>query len=160
VSVLVTGAQGFIGSALAQRLLDAGERVVALRRDADPESRFVTDGIEGRCVVALADLADHESLLRVLNEHEVSTVFHLGAQTIVSTARRAPLSTFESNVRGTYNLLEACREHSGVARVVVGSTLCAASSPWLAARWSLTCAARACRRARSTASSSTRRRSA
>jgi CDP-glucose 4,6-dehydratase len=96
--------------------------VVALRRDADPGSRFVTDGIEGRCVVALADLADHDSLLRVLNEYEVSTVFHLAAQTIVATARRAPLSTFESNVRGTYNLLEACREHGGVERLVVAST--------------------------------------
>ena len=122
MTVLVTGAQGFIGSALAERLLEAGERVVALRRDADPESRFVRDGIEGRCVVALADLADHDSLLRVLHEHEVSTVFHLGAQTIVATARRAPLSTFESNVRGTYNLLEACREHGGVERLVVAST--------------------------------------
>jgi CDP-glucose 4,6-dehydratase len=97
--------------------------VVALRRDADPQSRFVADGIEGRCVVALADLADHESLLRVLNEHEVSAVFHLGAQTIVGTANRAPLSTFESNVRGTYTLLEACRAQGGsVERIVVASS--------------------------------------
>jgi CDP-glucose 4,6-dehydratase len=103
--------------------LDAGERVVALRRDVEPESRFASDGIEARCVVALADLTDHESLLRVLNEHEVSTVFHLGAQTIVATANRSPLSTFESNVRGTWALLEACRVLDGaVERIVVASS--------------------------------------
>lgn len=106
---LVTGAQGFVGSWLAERLLGNGVRVVAPRRDVEPESRFVAEGIEERCTVVLADLLDYESLLRVLNEHGVDTVFHLGAQTIVGTANRSPLSTFETNVRGTYNLLEACR---------------------------------------------------
>jgi CDP-glucose 4,6-dehydratase len=97
--------------------------VVALRRDADPGSRFVSEGIEERCVVALADLASHESLVRVLNEHEVTTVFHLGAQTIVRTANQSPLSTFESNVRGSYALLEACRVLDGaVERIVVASS--------------------------------------
>jgi CDP-glucose 4,6-dehydratase len=125
-TVLVTGAEGFVGSWLAERLLDEGERVVALRRDADPESRFRSEGIQDRCVVALADLGDQESLIRVLNEHEVNAVFHLAAQTIVGVARRSPLSTFESNVRATYLLLDACRalgEHGGgVERIVVASS--------------------------------------
>jgi CDP-glucose 4,6-dehydratase len=82
---------------------------VALRRDAEPDSRFRSEGIEERCVLAQADLVDYEALVRVLNEHEVNSVFHLGAQTIVGTANRAPLSTWEANVRGTYRLLEACR---------------------------------------------------
>jgi CDP-glucose 4,6-dehydratase len=101
-----------------------GETVVALRRDADPASRFVTDGIEERCVVALADLLDYESLVRVLNEHEVGVVFHLGAQTIVGTALRSPLATFDTNIRGTYSLLEACRSlgEGAVGRIVVAST--------------------------------------
>jgi CDP-glucose 4,6-dehydratase len=104
-------------------VLDAGETVVALRRDVEPESRFVSDGIEERCVVVLADLVDYESLVRVLNEHEVRAVFHLGAQAIVRTANRSPLSTFESNVRGTYSLLEACRAMGGaVERIVVASS--------------------------------------
>ena len=60
-------------------------------------------------MLALADLTDHEALVRVLNEHEVDAVFHLAAQTIVGTANRSPLSTWEANVRGTYTLLEACR---------------------------------------------------
>ena len=108
-TVLVTGAQGFVGSWLAERLLDAGARVVALRRDVEPESRFHTDGIEERCVVAQAGLGDYDELVRTINEHSVSAVFHLAAQTIVGTANRSPLSTFEANIRGTYLLLEACR---------------------------------------------------
>jgi CDP-glucose 4,6-dehydratase len=95
---------------------------VALRRDFDPASRFRREGIEERCTIALADLVDHGALLRVLNEHEVSDVFHLAAQTIVGTANRSPLGTWEANVRGTWCLLEACRTLGGVQRVVVASS--------------------------------------
>jgi CDP-glucose 4,6-dehydratase len=95
---------------------------VVLRRDVDPDARFRTDGIEERCIVALADLTDHDALVRVLNEHEVADVFHLAAQTIVGTANRSPLSTWEANVRGTYSLLEACRTLGIVRRVVVASS--------------------------------------
>lgn len=108
-TVLVTGAQGFIGSWLAERLLDAGAEVVALQRDLQPQARFRVDGIEARCVLAHADVTDYEAVVRVLNEHGVSAVFHLAAQAIIGTANRSPLSTFETNVRGTYVLLEACR---------------------------------------------------
>ena len=108
-TVLVTGAQGFVGSWLSERLLDEGARVVALRRDVDPGARFLTEGVADRCVIAQADLLDYEAIVRVLNEHSVTEVFHLAAQTIVGTANRLPLSTFETNVRGNYLLLEACR---------------------------------------------------
>jgi CDP-glucose 4,6-dehydratase len=123
---LVTGAQGFIGSWLAERLLDEGARVVVPRRDFEPEARFRTDGIEERCVVAAADIQDYDAMTRVLNEHGVDTVFHLAAQTIVGTANRSPLSTFETNIRGTYTLLEACRAVGVVGdpieRIVVASS--------------------------------------
>jgi CDP-glucose 4,6-dehydratase len=122
VTVLVTGAQGFVGSWLAERLLDEGRRVVALRRDVDPASRFRAEGIEERCILALADLTDHDALVRVMNEHGVEEVFHLAAQTIVGTANRAPLATWEANVRGTWSLLEACRALGTVRRVVVASS--------------------------------------
>jgi CDP-glucose 4,6-dehydratase len=102
--------------------LDQGRGVVALRRDVEPASRFRTEGVEERCIVALADLTDHDGLVRVLNEHEVGEVFHLGAQTIVGTAFRSPLGTWEANVRGTYTLLEACRTLGTVQRVVVASS--------------------------------------
>jgi CDP-glucose 4,6-dehydratase len=108
-TALVTGAQGFIGSWLAERLLDEGAKVVALRRDVPALSRFRLDGLEERCDVVQGDLDDYESLLRILNEHDVNLVFHLAAQTIVGTANRSPLSTFDTNVKGTYTLLEACR---------------------------------------------------
>jgi CDP-glucose 4,6-dehydratase len=122
-TVLVTGAQGFIGSWLAQRLLAEGARVVVPRRDVEPDSRFRTEGIEERCVLTLADVQDHGALVRLLEEHEVDAVFHLAAQTIVGTANRSPLSTFEANVRGTYMLLEACRTvGERIERVVVASS--------------------------------------
>jgi CDP-glucose 4,6-dehydratase len=84
----------------------------------EPDARFRLEGIEERCVIAQADLVDYEAVVRVLNEHGVSSVFHLAAQTIVGTANRSPLSTFEANIRGTYVLLEACR-----AAGVVGQPL-------------------------------------
>jgi CDP-glucose 4,6-dehydratase len=122
-TVLVTGAQGFIGSWVAERLLDEGARVVVPRRDCEPDSRFRMEGIEERCTVVLADVEDHAALTRILNEHGVDTVFHLAAQTIVGTANSSPLSTFEANVRGTYLLLEACRTMGdAIERVVVASS--------------------------------------
>lgn len=124
--VLVTGAQGFVGGWLAERLLDAGARVVAPWRDAPHDSRFRLEGIEERCDLVQADISDYQSMLRILNEYEVRSVFHLGAQTIVGKANRAPLSTWESNVRGTYTLMEACRGAATVGvpveRIVVASS--------------------------------------
>jgi CDP-glucose 4,6-dehydratase len=118
----VTGAYGFIGGHLTQRLLAEGAEVVILRRDKPAHSLIVLDGDEARCSVAEGDLSDHQSLLRVLNEYGVTTVFHLAAQAIVAVANRSPLSTFETNIRGTYNLLEAARLAPTVERVVVASS--------------------------------------
>jgi CDP-glucose 4,6-dehydratase len=124
--VLVTGAEGFIGSWIAGRLLDEGARVIVPRRDFDPASRFAAEGLADRCDVVLADIRDYDEMLRVLTEYEVEAVFHLAAQTIVGTANRFPLSTWEANVRGTYTLLEACRAYGGdgggAARIVVASS--------------------------------------
>jgi CDP-glucose 4,6-dehydratase len=121
---LVTGAHGFIGSWLAERLLARGARVVVPRRYGSGDSRFVDEGLADRCDVAAASLLDLPSLIRVVNEYEVDTVFHLAAQTTVGAAAEAPLATWEANVRGTYNLLEACRLADGGrdVRVVVASS--------------------------------------
>ena len=118
----VTGAYGFIGGHLTQRLLAEGADVVILRRDRPAHSLIVLEGSESKCSVAEGDLSDHQSLLRVLNEYGVTTVFHLAAQAIVAVANRSPLSTFETNIRGTYNLLEAARLAPTVERVVVASS--------------------------------------
>lgn len=108
-SVFVTGATGLLGSWLVEALLDRGATVTCLVRDWTPHSRFVELGFTARANLVRGELEDLPLLLRALNEYEVDTVFHLGAQTIVGTANRSPLSTFESNVRGTWNLLEAWR---------------------------------------------------
>jgi len=121
--ILVTGGTGMIGSWLVKELLAQGAHVVVLVRDADPLSELYRSGDIQRVAVVNGMLEDFWTLERAINEHEIDTIFHLGAQTIVGTAHRFPLSTFESNVRGTYNLLEACRIHSKIVqRIVVASS--------------------------------------
>lgn len=122
-TAFVTGATGLVGSWLCPRLLEKGARVVALVRDWDPQSELIRSGVIQRCSVVSGRLEDYSALERALSEHEVDTVFHLGAQAIVGTAYRSPLVTFESNIRGTYQLLEACRVHRDlVKRIVVASS--------------------------------------
>jgi CDP-glucose 4,6-dehydratase len=122
-SVLVTGATGLLGSWLVEALLARGASVTALVRDEVPKSRLVTGGAIRRVNVVRAALEDYPTLLRALNEYEVETVFHLAAQTIVGTASRSVLSTFEANIKGTWNLLEACRSLPQlVKRVLVASS--------------------------------------
>jgi CDP-glucose 4,6-dehydratase len=121
--VFVTGATGIVGSWLVKRLLDRGAHVVTLVRDWDPQTELVRSGDILRTNVVNGRLEDYDTLERAINEHEIDTVFHLGAQTIVGTAARSPLSTFESNIRGTWNLLEACRICPDlVERVIVASS--------------------------------------
>lgn len=121
--VLVTGATGLVGSWLCRRLLDDGAQVVALVRDWDPQSEFIRSGDIRRCTVVSGCLEDYATVVRAIAEHGTDTVFHLGAQAIVGTALVSPLATFEANIRGTYNLLEACRVHRDlVQRLVVASS--------------------------------------
>jgi CDP-glucose 4,6-dehydratase len=122
-SVLVTGATGIVGAWLCETLLSLGASVAALVLDDDPRSRFFSDGISERCAIVNGNLADVAACSRALNLHEVDVVFHLGAQTIVGAALRDPLECLETNVRGTYNLLEAARRLPGLAtRIVVASS--------------------------------------
>lgn len=121
--VLVTGATGMVGSWLVKDLLARDAHVVALVLDLDPQSELVRSGDVERCAVVNGALEDIASVERAVTLHEVDTVIHLGAQTLVGVAHRAPLATWESNVRGTYNLLEVCRRHEDlVRRVVVASS--------------------------------------
>ena len=122
-SVLVTGATGLLGSWLTEALLARGAKVTCLIRDAVPRSRLVTTGAIERCNVVRAPLEDFHEVLRALNEYEIETVFHLAAQTIVGTASRSVLSTFEANIKGTWNVLEAARSLPQlVKRVLVASS--------------------------------------
>ncbi len=96
--VLVTGAAGLLGSWLTRTLADLGARVVALVRDGDPDAMAARERTLERVAVVRGELEDLALLVRVVNEFEIDAAFHLGAQTIVPTANRHPLSTFESNV--------------------------------------------------------------
>jgi CDP-glucose 4,6-dehydratase len=120
-SVFVTGGYGILGSWLVKALVERGDRVTVLRRDRVPESALILEGTEDRVTVVIGDLRDAELMDRALGEQEIDTVFHLAAQTIVGTANTSPSQTFDTNIRGTWVLMEACRLHS-VQRVVVAAS--------------------------------------
>lgn len=120
--VFVTGATGLLGGWLTADLVQRGARVVALVRDDLPARELLSPNLLGAVTVVRGDLSDYALLERVLNEYEIECVFHLAAQTIVGTANRNPLSTFEANIRGTWQLLEAARRVSTVGRVLVASS--------------------------------------
>ena len=122
-NVFVSGGLGLLGGWLVQSLVEQGANVIALMRDWTPASMLLRDGLARQITLVHGELQDYEVVLRALNEYEVDTIFHLGAQTIVGTAARSPLSTFESNIRGTWTLLEAARQCGGrVQRIVVASS--------------------------------------
>jgi len=117
--IFVTGGTGFLGSWLVKELAQRGAYVVTLVPDWDPRSACTHSGAAQCTYVVHGVLQDYATLERAIRQHKVDTVFHLGAQTIVGTALHSPLATFETNIRGTYNLLEACRVHAKLIRCVV-----------------------------------------
>jgi CDP-glucose 4,6-dehydratase len=119
---LVTGATGLVGSWLVRSLLTEGASVTCLVRDWVPESELVRGHLIDRVNVVRGDVRDQDLLERTLGEYEIDTVFHLAAQTIVSIANRNPISTFETNVQGTWALLEACRRSPAVRQMIVASS--------------------------------------
>lgn len=117
--VLITGASGFIGSHLARSCVDIGHRVVVIERDRARWSGLDIQGIRGRVDVVRGDVTDQALLVRVLAEYEIRTVYHLAAQALVGTANRSAASTYDTNVRGTWTLLEACRALGQQVRAIV-----------------------------------------
>ena len=120
-SVFVTGAYGLMGSWLVKALLERRARITVLRRNTGATSALTLEGTEERVNVVGGDVCDADLMERALTEYDVDTVFHLAAQPIIGIANRSPLSTFETNIRGTWTLLEACRRVS-VARVIVAAS--------------------------------------
>lgn len=121
-NVLVTGATGLLGGWLVEALLARGAHVVGIVRDRIPRSRLLAERIIDRIDVAWGDVTDYLFVERVIAEYEVECVFHLAAQTIVGIANSSPLSTFDTNVRGTWHVLEACRHQPRAPRVVMASS--------------------------------------
>src|SRR6266581_3409504 len=118
----VTGATGLVGGWLVRRLLDAGADVVCLVRDWVPQSELVRVGLLEKVKVVRGDVHEQALQERILGEFEIDTVIHLAAQTIVGIANRNPVSTFQTNIGGTWALLEACRRSPLVKQVVVASS--------------------------------------
>ena len=120
--VMVSGASGFLGGWLVRGLIEAGADIVCPVRDWVPASQLIRSGLAEKINLVRGDITRQKLLERTIGEYEVKTVFHLAAQTIVPIANRNPVSTFESNIKGTWSLLEACRRSSTVEQVVVASS--------------------------------------
>jgi CDP-glucose 4,6-dehydratase len=121
--VLVTGATGIVGSWLCEELARRGAHIVALVLDDDPQSRFYSGRVVESCTVVRGNLTSLADCMRAIGAHDVGVIFHLGAQTIVGNALRDPFGTFEANIRGTYNLLEAARRLcASIDGIVVASS--------------------------------------
>ena len=121
-NVLVTGCTGILGSWLTLALVDRGANVLGLIYDEDPRSLLVRSGYDKRVIRVRGSVTDHALMERVFNEYEVDTCFHLAAQALVTVANRAPLSTFETNIKGTWTVLEAARRCSALTRFVIASS--------------------------------------
>jgi len=119
---LVTGASGLLGGWMVRRLLELGADVICISRDWVPQSALYGDEILPRVKLIRGDIRDAALMERAVAEYEVATVFHLAAQTTVGVANRSPLATFETNVQGTWNVLEACRRSSLVKQILLASS--------------------------------------
>jgi CDP-glucose 4,6-dehydratase len=123
-TALVTGARGFAGAWLARTLLERGDGVVSFDRATLPDGRpsaLELLEIAGDVSEVEGDLREPGAIADAITAHGVDSVFHLAAQVLVGTAAASPEPTFDTNVRGTWLLLEACRER-GVERTVVASS--------------------------------------
>jgi len=121
-NVMVTGGTGLLGAWTVEQLIANGANVTVLLRDIVPTSMFFEKGLDKKVNVARGELEDYFAIERTMNEYEIDTVFHFGAQAIVGTANRSPMGTFKSNVEGTWNLMEAARNSVLVKRIVVASS--------------------------------------
>jgi CDP-glucose 4,6-dehydratase len=120
--VFVTGCTGLVGAWTVRALCERGAHVVGLVRDRVAGSELVRAGFMERIDVVRGCVEDYPLVERALAEYEIQTVFHLAAQTIVGIANRCPLSTFETNIKGTWCLLEAARRCGYNPHVIIASS--------------------------------------
>jgi len=120
--VFITGANGFLGSHLTEALIARGVRPVVLLYEENPGGIFETQNLAMSTEVVRGDVCDLPLLEKILHDHEIDIVFHLAAQAIVDQALDDPLATFEANIKGTWNILEACKKYPHVEKIVVASS--------------------------------------
>ena len=128
-NVFVTGATGIVGGWLVKHLVENKARVVVLTRDEVPNSNFMLENLNNKVIIVKGDLTNQLLIQRLVNEYEIDTIFHLAAQALVTIANSNPVNTFESNIKGTWNILEAARLNNLVKRVVIASSDKAYGSP-------------------------------
>lgn len=121
-NVLITGCTGFLGGHLTKLLLNQNANIIGLVRDRVPRADLFREGLFNKINIVNGCVEDYHLLERTVNEYEINTIFHLGAQTIVGIAKRNPLSTFKSNIEGTWNVLEASRRNPNVKAIIVASS--------------------------------------
>ncbi len=120
--IFITGATGFVGSWLTKELVDRDAEVTILMRDNIPNSSLIKSDYIKKINIVYGQLEDYFSILRAINEYDIDIVFHLGAQAIVGRSTRNPISTFESNIKGTWNLLEAIRNCKSVDKTILSTS--------------------------------------
>lgn len=122
-NVLITGASGFVGSWLSKSLVEKKANVIALVRDHVPDSPLIyMDTYPKLKAVVDGDIIDHDTVNRVFNEYDIDTCFHLAAQTIVGAANREPIPTFQTNIKGTWNILDVALKNETLERIIIAST--------------------------------------
>lgn len=121
-NVFITGCTGFLGAWLTKALVERKANVVGLVRDNVPKANFFRLRLNERIRMVRGEVENYFLLERTINEYEIDTIFHLAAQTIVPIANSNPISTFDANIKGTWNLLEACRRSPTVKRIVIASS--------------------------------------
>ncbi|HBV01192.1 MAG TPA: sugar dehydratase [Candidatus Taylorbacteria bacterium] len=119
---LITGANGFLAGWVVKDLLERGASVAALIYQKNPVSIFETEGLNKLCEVIYSDILDFQSMKRILLNHRIETVFHLGAQAICKTALADPIGTLDANIRGTASILEAVRVTNPKIEIIVASS--------------------------------------
>jgi CDP-glucose 4,6-dehydratase len=120
--VFITGCSGLMGSWLTAELVAQGAHVAGLLRNHTGETQLTRSGVIHQIDVVQGNVCDYELMERTLADYQIDTVFHLAAQTQVGTANRVPMPTFETNIKGTWVVLEAARRNPAVQRIVVASS--------------------------------------
>lgn len=121
-NVLVTGATGFIGGNLADKLVEEGASVYTIVHDLRPKNSLVLLGIDDKITKILGDIVDYDLVERVINKYSIDSVFHLAAQPIVGITNRSPRNTLKVNIEGSWNVFEAARVVGCVERIVTASS--------------------------------------